>query len=218
MNDILWTDDPSVLLDKPFDFFPIMNDPFNVKMNAFMRLSIYLAIVLIFFYSNPKPLLLVIGTVIVTLYLSFKHKETDKPRETLENLSFQEIAETHTVPTTDNPLMNFTTSDLLNVDEDGTIQPKLPIVDPLFSFVSQEITDRSHDDIFRDVTDVFDKKLTDRQFYTMPVTNVIDDRETWQKWCYNTPASCKEDSICYQYEDLRANRPEFPITKVLDKI
>jgi hypothetical protein len=211
--DTLWINDPVVLLDKPFDFYPSNKDSFNTKMNALMRLSVYISVVLIIYYSNAKPLLMVLTTGIITVYLS-------KQKEPLVNTKdkFEEESKTNTVPTKDNPMMNFTVADLLNTDEKGSINPKLPIIDPLIPENAKEITDKSHQDMYRDVTDVFDKKLTDRQFYTMPITNEIDDRETWQKWCYNTPASCKEDSICYKYEDLRANRPEFPIPKEVTKL
>jgi hypothetical protein len=213
MNETTWIDDPIILFDKPFEFYPSKDDPLHTRINSLMRLAIYTSIVLIVYYSNAKPLLLVIITGIVTYYMWNNERKIKIMREGLGNA---DPSKTH--PTKDNPMMNFTVSDLLNTDENGSIKPRLPISDPLEPKVAKEITDMSHLDMYRDVTDVFDKKLTDRQFYTMPVTDEVNDRETWQKWCYNTPASCKEDSICYKYEDLRANRPEFPIAKEVEKL
>lgn len=211
MNNSIWIQDPNVLLEKPFDFFPDTLDSFNTKMNSIMRLSIYTSILLSLFYSDFRYLGIIIVTGIVIFGLNYNN---EKHKESLENIK----ENARTVPTKDNPMMNFTTADLLNTDDNGTIKEKPPIVDPLKPENAKEITNRLHDDIYRDVTDVFDKKLNDRQFYTVPNTDIVNDRETWAKWCYNTPASCKEDSICYKYEDLRANRPEFPIKKEVEKL
>ena len=43
-----------------------------------------------------------------------------------------------------------------------------------------------------DVNDVFAKHNSQRQFYTMPVTDICNDQTNFAKWLYLTPPSCKE--------------------------
>ena len=34
--------------------------------------------------------------------------------------------------------------------------------------------------------------FSQRQFFTVPGNDVPNDRDTFMKWCYRAPASCKE--------------------------
>ena len=60
------------------------------------------------------------------------------------------------------------------------------------NFIRREIKDDFEKNLFMDVNDVFSKKNSERQFYTMPVTDVCNDQTAFAKWCYLTPPSCKE--------------------------
>ena len=47
-------------------------------------------------------------------------------------------------------------------------------------------------DIFKDYNDVYDRHNSQRNFYTMPSTTQPNDQDSFKKWLYNTPNTCKE--------------------------
>ena len=54
-----------------------------------------------------------------------------------------------------------------------------------------------HDKLFsssliRDVNDLFGKNNSQRQFYTVPGNSIPNDQDTFAKWLYATPKTCKE--------------------------
>ena len=44
----------------------------------------------------------------------------------------------------------------------------------------------------KDSNDLFNKRNSDRQWYTMPNTEVMNKQTEFAKWCYKTPPTCKE--------------------------
>ena len=49
-----------------------------------------------------------------------------------------------------------------------------------------------NDSLFRDVNDLFGKNNSQRQFYTVPGNSIPNDQDTFAKWLYATPKTCKE--------------------------
>ena len=49
-----------------------------------------------------------------------------------------------------------------------------------------------NEDLYRDVTDVFGKNNSQRQYYTVPGNQVPNDQGSFAQWCYGTPPTCKE--------------------------
>ena len=43
-----------------------------------------------------------------------------------------------------------------------------------------------------DVNDIFNNGNSQRQFFTVSGKDVPNDRDTFMKWCYQTPPTCKE--------------------------
>lgn len=101
-------------------------------------------------------------------------------------------------PTVDNPFMNPLQTDFnvenppvaCNVDDDE---------------VSQKISTAFNDNLFRDVSDVFGRENSQRQFYTVPQMNP-PDTHSFAMWLYGNQNICKNDqSKCMKYTDLRYN-------------
>ena len=49
-----------------------------------------------------------------------------------------------------------------------------------------------NESLFRDVNDLFGKNNSQRQFYTVPGNSIPNDQDTFAKWLYATPKTCKE--------------------------
>ena len=60
------------------------------------------------------------------------------------------------------------------------------------NMVKRDIKKTFEDNLYMDVNDVFAKHNSQRQFYTMPVTDVCNEQTEFAKWCYLTPPTCKE--------------------------
>ena len=114
-----------------------------------------------------------------------------------------------TKPTIDNPFMNMTMKDYLNFDKNGKIVDRPSACDTTNPDIKKEIDSNFKNNLFRDVDDVFGKFNSQRQYFTMPWTEVIPDiNGEFKNWLYNNPKSCKEDQdYCLLYEDIRAKRP-----------
>jgi hypothetical protein len=61
--------------------------------------------------------------------------------------------------------------------------------------------------VFFNLNDLYDRKSSDRVFYTVPGGSVPNDQDAFAKWCYNLPATCQEGNglacIKKYHEDLR---------------
>ena len=99
-------------------------------------------------------------------------------------------------PTVDNPFMNPSADDFnkenvpvaCNADDED---------------INKDIDLKFNADLYRDIEDVFNKKNSQRQFYTI-AHNVPNDQEAFARWCYKFPKTCKTDQErCLEYEDLR---------------
>lgn len=113
-----------------------------------------------------------------------------------------------TKPTLDNPFMNMTMKDYLNFDKAGKVINREPGCDANDPEIKKSIDDNFKNNLFRDVNDVFGRFNSERQFYTMPWTEIIPDvKGEFKHWLYNNPKTCKEDQEnCLLYEDIRAKR------------
>jgi hypothetical protein len=121
--------------------------------------------------------------------------------EGLENTN-----KTCTKPTIDNPFMNVTMKDYLNIDEKGRPEA-CDTSDPI---VKQSMDEFFNNNLFKDVNDVFGKMNSQRQFYTMPSTTIPNAQDEFARWLYLNPKTCKEDQeFCLRYEDVRGKRPVF---------
>jgi hypothetical protein len=113
-----------------------------------------------------------------------------------------------TKPTIDNPFMNFTMADYMNVDSNGKIFDRPPACDSLDPEIKKEIDVGFNNNLFKDVNDIFGKMNSQRNYYSAPSTEIVNDRENFMKWLYLAPKTCKEDTeYCTNgnFEDLRSN-------------
>jgi len=89
-------------------------------------------------------------------------------------------------PTRDNPFMNMSLVDRADF-------PNRPAAcDPTHADTREEIDDKFEHNLYRDFSDVYNRKSNSRQFYTLPVTTATNDQTAFARWCYGTGPTCKE--------------------------
>lgn len=216
-SDKFWYDDAYVIVqrDRLTEFFPTRDQTLEERLNALVRLALYCSIVLYYYHKNYKYFSIVIGALLLTYFVYTNKPEivtsgsikTGKNVEGLEN----EIVQSCTVPTLDNPFMNVTMKDYLNIDSktQSTVD-RSPACDTTDENIKKSMDDFFNHNLFRDMNDVFGKMNSQRQFYTMPSTTIPNAQDEFAKWLYSNPKTCKEDQeFCLRYEDVRAKRPVF---------
>lgn len=90
------------------------------------------------------------------------------------------------LPSIDNPFGNVMITDIGN--------PKFKKACDSYNnnMVKRDIKKDFEDGLYMDVNDIYSKKNSQRQFYTMPNTDIVNDQGGFAKWCYMTPPTCKE--------------------------
>lgn len=101
-------------------------------------------------------------------------------------------------PTTNNPFMN------PDVTEFGQVNPPVAC-NADDDDIKENINVNFNHELFRDVDELFDKKNSQRQFYTIPNTAIPNNQTEFAQWLYNIPSTCKEDQNCLRYDDLRTH-------------
>lgn len=231
----IWIDDFKVLFEKNKlnEFFPTKKHTREQRINSIVRLSLYLSIILTIYFSNTKYMYIFIFFIIFT-YIIYTNKDEIPVKnntiklsqqnkenivEKLENqnssLTVKEPIKlpnpnTCTKPTIANPFMNFDMADIMNFDDNGNIIDRPQACDPNDPEIKKEIDKNFNNNLYKDVNDLFGKMNSQRQFFTMPWTTVMNDQTGFAKWLYLNPKTCKEDQdFCLKYEDIRGKRPVY---------
>lgn len=192
-NDPFWKEDYSILFNKHrlIEFVPSSDMTTNERLNAITRMLIYCGILLSLIYKTIfYAYIPIIGMVI--LYMVSKYDMKGGEGESEQPLQR---------PSASNPFMNVLLTDYV---DNPTRAPAADIEDP---DVKRSIDSHFSTNLYRDVDDIWDRNNSQRQFYTNPSTTIPNDRDSFMKWCYNTPNTCKDGNLprCLRYEDVRAH-------------
>ena len=161
-----------------------------------MRLVLYISIILYSLKNDLKVfiILIVAAIVIYIMYTMDENKEkyiTDKDmyeRYGIENDDENEI-ETCTKPTRENPFMNVTMNEYAE-------NPKRDKACKLNNKVNEYIDQYFNEDLYRSVDDIYNKNASERQYYTMPVTEIPNNQDKFAQWLYgNDEKTCKEGNL-----------------------
>lgn len=194
----LWTEKLSILYEKKylFEIIPNKNFDFNRKLNSLLRLSIYYSTIVYLFDKKKSNMFYIPFVVaIITYVLSRKYKDTFlnitnsnlmneiKVGEDLIN----DLEGSCKTPSKNNPFMN------PEIYDYNTTNMSTPSCTSYNNKGLQHYTeDIFNDNLYRDVNDLFGKNNSQRQFYTVPGNSIPNDQDTFAKWLYDRPKTCKE--------------------------
>lgn len=164
MSQPFWYDDLSVLFRKDtwslFVPTPRMSVP--EALNAVVRFSAYLSILLFLTSLDPWYLLIVPVVMGLTIFLRGWFPEAKKM---VEGFVSSYVGEDATLPTPDNPFMNAQLTDIL----DNPDRPPAPA-----DVTTKEVRDKINaafaktSNMYLDTTDVYDLVQAQRNFHTVP--------------------------------------------------
>ena len=109
-------------------------------------------------------------------------------------------------PTPDNPFMNVQYDDYIK-------NPNREAISKLNNYknpnLEKLIEEKFNYNLYKDVSDIFSKNNSQRQFYTTPVTTIQNDQKSFANWLYKTPPTCKENNgnqcVANNYYNLKQN-------------
>jgi hypothetical protein len=200
MSTPFWFKDISILYNKNYllEIIPKKEYDFSRKLNAVVRFSIYYSILLYIFKRDTNILCFPFITIVITVFLhrTNKDEKNDDAMKGLmsskKNTSMEDIdmmimdinKDVFREPDSDNPMMNQNYFDLY---ENKKAVPTYN--NPGMKRKVEETLDAG---IFKDSNDLFNRRNSQRQWYTMPNTEAMNKQTEFAKWCYMTPPTCKE--------------------------
>ncbi len=189
-RDNFWLYDINILLrnDRLIEYIPTHDMTIIEKLNAITRMSIYSGIVLYLLTLKKNYLYIPIIISLLTIMIYELNKNNKKMNITSdkEDFNLQKIQKTK--PTVDNPFMNI---NLITDDKNKNEAYK----SHNNNNIKNEINDKFNTKLYRDVSDLYSKNNSQREFYTMPSTQIPNDQNKFADWLYKTGPTCKEDTI-----------------------
>jgi len=195
--DTFWINDISILFSKNkfLEVIPTSNMKINDKLNAVFRLSIYYFIIITIIRKNLNNIFIpiLVGIVTIIIYNNYKKinnietvDEEVLNNYTTSNSKSDSESSSCRLPTKDNPFMNPTEIDIAN----GDIQQACPSYDN--SVVRELESINFNRGLYMNTNDIYNNENSQRNFYTLPVSGIINDQTSFAEWCYGRDASCKE--------------------------
>lgn len=163
MSETFWYSDPSVLFNKDswYKFVPTAHMPVTSALNAVVRFSTYLSVLLFMTSLQPLYLLLVPIVMGLTIFLQSWFPEVKKMKESFVS---SYVGTDETLPSADNPFMNAPLTDIMD-------NPSRP---PAADITRVDVRDKVNKafsqtaNLYMDTSDVYDLVQSQRNFHTVP--------------------------------------------------
>ena len=209
-SDAVWYEDVRVLLRRPDEFWPAMDQAPEERLNSMVRLVAYCALAL---YAYARNLNHVAFAVLAIALISLAHRGVADDRATVrcggpgtrgagcgraiarvaghrsgdDDWAEDRMDRACTRSTPDNPFANFLVSDYAR-------DPGRPAACK-YDQHKGEIEANFNRGLVRNAYDVYDKENSQRQFVTMPVTQSAPDTIAFAQFAYGGMGgkTCKED-------------------------
>tara|TARA_Y100000590_G_scaffold455850_1_gene605247 strand:- start:1680 stop:2357 length:678 start_codon:yes stop_codon:yes gene_type:complete len=198
----IWIEDPKVLIEARnwAKYMPRQDYTRNEKLNAIVRLAMYISFLFIVISLNLNYIFVLLVTAFLTylVYISYDKKQDAKNETEIENyedlkndrdylkrnMKVKNYVKKCSIPTNDNPFMNFLVTDK---------RDKKPACASYNNPEIKEIMeDKFNHKLYRDINSVYNNENSQREFYTMPNTQAMNKQTELGEWLYKTPKTCKE--------------------------
>lgn len=183
---MFWLNNPKILFESD-KIFPNKEMTYQEKLNSIARFSLVFLVIVHLLGGDMTWMSFSATLLLLTIILN-------KNKETFENSDCYKI-------TKDNPYGNFTMGDYYgNVDR--------PEVCPTSLEKSDEKIKESFNGLLPE--DYYQKNINFRDFYTLPVTKVVNDQTEFAKFLLGKSGECKHDgNNCLKNEDTKFHRGRF---------
>lgn len=178
---------------------PLQTMTLEEKLNATVRFFVYLGVVLAVLKRDYRYLFFgIVASLLSILLYGFEQAQKAQAEKFLADNDLEIVDNQVCVRSTvDNPFMNPTLLD---------IAAGKPAACSLEHDVIKEVVEKNFQErLFKDVSDLYGKFASQRQFYTMPSTTIPNDQTGFATWCFGKGATCKENNGVQCYDNLIEN-------------
>ena len=201
-EETIWVKDLNVLFKKEnlFKYVPLNSYTNYEKINATMRFTLYLSVLLSFIFKNLNYLFIFIICAIVTylMYINEDKNEENKMKKNIENynnyekdpdlkkhkINHKKILRKCVLPTRNNPFMNVLPTD------NRKRKPACKTYNN--QKIKNLVEDKFSKGLYKDINGIYNNENSQREFYTTPNTTVPNKQDEFAQWCYGIPKTCKE--------------------------
>lgn len=205
MSEAIWYDDIGAFItqDNYYVILPSASMSFNEKINALLRLFLYLGVLLTLIKSDLKYMFFgIIAAVVSVIVVEFDKQQKQRLERFLHN---KNLAVSDNVvctkSTVENPFMNPSIADIAY---NPTRPPACNTTNP---DVQQQIDENFNARLFRDVGDLYGKMASQREYYTVPSTTIPNNQTEFAEWLYGTGSTCKENNGLQCATNININYP-----------
>jgi len=193
---MFWLDNLNELFNPVL--YPNINMTLDEKMNAIIRLILFIGIIATLVFNDSRYILFVFIIMIISILIYNYQMEKNKKIEKFLNSNDLDIIDNEfcTKPTKENPFMNPNLIDKKRRYKSCSIDN---------TNVINAINSNLEENVFRESDDIYNKSTMDRQFYTVPSTTIPNERELFTEWLYERGPSCKENNGEQCYNNLYNN-------------
>ena len=193
-SDPIWFKDMQILVrgDRLSEFFPNEEMTTIEKLNAIMRMTLYIGVLMAVLCRNYLYLYIPIITAGITYAIyTVQGDKKEMYANSLGDVKVEEEPEPCIKPTVDNPFMNYN-----KITSDRDRKPACISYDN--PELKKDIEDKFNVNLYRDVSDLYGKRNSQREFYTTAGSTSdfgIGDQTAFSRWLYQSPPTCKEEGI-----------------------
>jgi hypothetical protein len=191
--DPAWYTDVRVLPRRAADFFPAKGQSPEERLNTIVRLVAYVAIAIAAYRRATWPLFSGVGVIAaLSAVHAFGVERFSGPNRGAPVRASRARGQC-TRSTRANPFGNVLLTEYANAD-------RAPACD--YDDMHDDISKHFNEGLYRNITDVYDRENSQRQFMTNPVTTNIPDTVAFAQFAYGSEArGCKESpSQCTGFE------------------
>lgn len=196
----LWINDIKELFNKNhiLEVLPKSNYSKNRKLNALFRFSLYYSIIIYLIYKKDSviyfPIIIGIITIVFgNIHIKLNDNKENNLKELYSNIdTFNLYNDKNTQnkskckqPTLDNPFMNLNWTNINN-------NPKKACYSYDNLETQEDIKDNFNEGLIQGFDDILNNNNSQNRYYTMPNTMPSNEQGVFGKWCYGSPATCKE--------------------------
>ena len=172
-----------------FNIIPSYDMNFKEKLITLAKLILFISLILSLIFRTISFILFGLILILFLYYIYLYNQESKKKiREELNINNRDIINNSYCVkPSKDNPFMNPNIiTNINNYDIKACNIDNVKIKNQMNNYFKTPV--------YKDVVDIYEKKFSDRQFYTMPSTTIPNDQEAFSKWLYSRQKTCKENN------------------------
>jgi hypothetical protein len=183
---MFWLSNPKVLLESKI-IFPNRGMRYEDKLNAIARFSLIFMVLIYLLNGDMRWMSFSATLLILTVILNKNNERFSEDSCEAVNIN--------------NPYGNFRMGDYY-----GNIN-KLPVCETSIE-TSEETALESFNGILTE--DYYKRNINFRDFYTMPVTTVVNDQSEFAKFLLGESGECKHDgNNCLKNEDVKFHRGRY---------